>query len=357
MTDILICCGSGGVGKTTTAAALAIRSARAGRRTAVLTIDPARRLADALSIGELGNTPRRVPLEGAVLDAMMLDAKATFDGVVRRFASDEVYARVLDNHYYRFVSTRLAGAHEYMAMEKLYELATSGDYDVVVLDTPPTRHAMDFLTAPDRLAGLMDEGVMRWLALPAQSGGWRMIEMGSDVLARVLRSFLGERTIGDIAEFFAAFQGLWSGFRERSLEVRAMLRAPQTRFLLVTTPAPGARAEALEFVELLRSGGMPFAGFLVNRCARAPRSEAAPRWPPAPEGVDGGDYAALLGALTEVVPLRWRLVKAQAHALADLAAHAGGVPVWTVAEQEDEVHDLSSLERLARGLPTPEELR
>lgn len=360
MTRVVICCGSGGVGKTTTAAAFAVRLAREGHRVAVLTIDPARRLADALDIGEIGNTPRRVPLHDATgfLDAMMLDPKQTFDGIIARSSPNpDATARILQNHYYRFVSTRLAGAHEYMAMEKLFELATEGNYDVVVLDTPPTRHALDFLAAPDRLAGLMDEGVMRWLVLPASTGGWRMIEMGSEVLAKVLKTMLGERTIGDIAEFFAAFQGHWGGFRERSLQVRAMLRAPSTRFVLVTAPAPGTRAEALEFLDVLRQGEMPFAGFLVNRCARPPAFATAPTWPPAPAGVDEDEYAALLGALSEVAPLRRRLVAAQDASLADLEAHAPeGAKVWKVPEQDEEVHDLAGLIRLGAWLPALEEL-
>lgn len=359
---VVICCGSGGVGKTTTSAALAIRIARAGARVAVLTIDPARRLADALSVGEIGNTAFPVPLAdlppGASLHAMMLDSKRTFDDVVERFAGGrDARDRILGNHYYRFVSTRLAGAHEYMAMEKLYELSVSGDYDVVVLDTPPSRHALDFLAAPERMANLMDEGVMRWLVLPASRGGWRMIEKGSEILAKVLRSMLGERTITDIAEFFTAFQSLWEGFRQRSLDVRELLRAPTTRFLLVTTPAPGARAEALHFLEVLQQSTMPFGGFLLNRCAVPPRETGPATFGDRPAAVAPADWEALVRMLAEAPERRRRLCAAQESAIAELRAHApGAAPLWRIPEMDDEVHDLGGLDHVAGYLPSADQI-
>jgi anion-transporting ArsA/GET3 family ATPase len=359
---VVVCCGSGGVGKTTTSAALAVGLAKAGARVAVLTIDPARRLADALSVGAIGNTAVPVPVldlpAGAGLDAMMLDAKRTFDDVVGRFASSpEARDRILSNHYYRFVSTRLAGSHEYMAMEKLYDVATSGMYDVVVLDTPPSRHALDFLAAPGRMANLMDEGVMRWLVLPASRGGWKMIERGSELLARVLRSMLGERTIGDIAEFFSAFQGLWDGFRERSIAVRALLASDATRFVLVTTPAPGARAEALQFVEVLAAGKMPFGGFLVNRCVTPPTDSAVPSFGDPPAGEDPARWHALVRALAAAPERRRQLVADQERALADLRAHAPRAALWRVPDAGREVHDLPALAELARHLPSMDALR
>lgn len=349
MTQVLICCGSGGVGKTTLSAALALRLAEQGRRVVVLTIDPARRLADALGLGQLDNRPQVVPTERGELRALMLDPKRTFDDLVARHApSAEVRDRILGNHYYQSVSTRMPGVHEYMAMERLLALYREAEADVIVLDTPPTRHALDFLAAPDRMAGLMDEGVMRWIVLPASASGWRMLEMGSEMLAGVLKRLLGQDTVGDIAEFFTGFQGLWAGFRERSLAVRALLRAPETRFVLVTAPAPGARAEALGFLDVLRKDGMPFAGFLVNRCALP---AARPTWPPAPAGMAPEAWAEVCAALDTTLARHADRVRTQESAIADLIAHApSGARAWRVPESPIDVHDLAGLRALGEGL-------
>ena len=354
---VYVICGSGGVGKTTTSAALAVRLAQAGARTLVVTIDPARRLADALGISTIGNTAQRVeglPAGAAALEAMMLDAKQTFDALVARHAnSPEARDRILRNRIYTFVSTRLPGVHEYMAMEKLHELATTGRWDAIVLDTPPSAHALDFLAAPARMANLMDEGVMRWLVLPTTRGGWRMLERGSELLAGVLNTMLGERTIGDIAEFFSAFQGLWEGFRERSNAVRALLAAPNTRFLLVTTPEPGARAEAIAVLEVLAQRGLPFAGFLVNRCAALPHAGD-----PAFGRPTGVDTAALEDALRGLLSAQWARVAREDAAITSLAQAArsagaafGDVPVWRIREQPSPPHDVDTLATLAHELP------
>jgi len=340
VTRVVVTCGSGGVGKTTTAAALALAFASRGERVAVLTIDPARRLADALSLKNVGNTAQRVPTPEGQLDAMMLDAKQTFDELLSRHSpSPEARDRILRNHYYRFVSERLPGVHEYMAMERLLSLCASDEYDAIVLDTPPARHALDFLAAPDRMAGLMDEGVMRWLVLPASTGGWRMIEMGSEVLAGVLKGMLGQRTIEDIAEFFTGFQSLWGGFRERSLATRELLRAPSTQFVLVTTPAPGSRAEALAFLEVLQRDGLPFAGFILNRCADPPPERVA--WP--------GTDPEVRAAIESTLACRQRLVDAQEAAIADLLAHAPpGARAWRLPDSDTAVSSLEGLARLGR---------
>lgn len=356
MTRVLICCGSGGVGKTTTSAALALRQALLGRRVVVLTIDPARRLADALGVGiaESGPEPVAVPglPPGGRLDALMLDPKRTFDDVIARFAPNaEARERIRQNHIYQHVSTRLAGVHEYMAMEKLFELAGSGSWDVVVVDTPPAAHAMDFLRAPERMTNLMDEGVMRWLVLPASRGGWRMIERGSELLAAILERFLGERTIGDIAEFFSAFQALWDGFRERSGQVRDLLRAPATRFLLVATPAPAARREAIDFVARLREGGMPFGGFLLNRCLEAPKFGVPGQFGAPPPGHEV-EWAELVGALS-VLPARRRAsVLAQESSIHELVTRGPiGARVWRIPDLAAEVADVRGLLQLAPHLP------
>lgn len=366
---VLICCGSGGVGKTTTAAAAAVRFAREGERVAVLTIDPARRLADALGIRNMGNV-HRVPISGpGSVDALMLDAKGTFDEVVRRYAPNpDAERRILHNHYYRYVSERLAGVHEYMAMERLLQLATDGQgggapgeggpYDSLVLDTPPARHALDFLEAPARMSRLMDEGVMRWLTLPGTSGGWRMIERGSEVLAKVLNNLLGEGTIQDIAEFFSAFQTLWEGFRERSLRVEALLSSPQTRFVLVSTPAPAARADALVFLQALQGRKKRFSGFVLNRCL-LPGPPGAPAFGDPPPGADPRRWARLTAALARLPERHGRLIAAQEEAIRSLTASAPA-RIWRLPEWE-EIHtgglsELQRIEQLSRYLPRWEEL-
>ncbi len=351
MTPVLICCGAGGVGKTTSAAGLALAQARAGARVVVLTIDPARRLADALGVS-VGNEPSEVRLPPSLeargtLHALMLDPKETFDRVVARFApTPAARDRIYRNHIYQHVSANLAGAQEYMAMERLYELSRDGRWDCVVLDTPPTRHALDFLAAPDRMANLMDEGVMRWLVLPASRGGWRMIERGSEVLASVLERMVGNSTIADIAEFFTAFQALWAGFRERSLEVRALLAAPTTRFFLVTTSAPAARAEARLFVEQLRSHRQPLAGFLLNRCLVAPTAVGSPDFGPAVD-IDGwADTVRAVGRLPDLQRARFAVQEAN---IAELV-RGTTAPVWRIPDLGEGVHDLAGIARLSLHL-------
>ena len=359
---VVICCGSGGVGKTTVSAALAIRLAREGHRVAVLTIDPARRLADSLGIGELGNTARRVPLERidaactGSLDAMMLDAKATFDELIRRVAPSPAAAeRILSNRYYRFASQRLGGSHEYMAMEKLLDLWQSGPYDVIVLDTPPTRHALDFLLAPDRMAGLFDQGVMRWLVMPATQGGWRALELGSEVVARVLKRILGRGTIGEIAEFFEDFRDLWDGFTERSKRVNALLGDPATRFMLVTSPEQAAQTEALYFLDVLRERGLPFGGFVLNRVtlppARAP--EPASLDAARPGDIAPARWAEICAGVLDSSAQRAATAARQATRIEHLrTAGPSDAPMWLVPEADADLHDLTDLAALGPYLPT-----
>ena len=356
---VVICCGSGGVGKTTVSAALALKWACAGLRVAVLTIDPARRLADSLSIGELSNAARAVPLDGldaapgGRLDAMMLDAQATFDELVGRLAdTPEARDRILNNRYYRFASTRLGGSHEYMAMERLLQLAEGGAYDVVVLDTPPTRHALDFLRAPDRMAGLMDQGVLSWLVMPAKRGGWRALELGSEALTRVLKRLIGKGTIGEIADFFEAFVSVAEGMRERSLAVHDLLRSPRTRFLLVTTPAPAARAEALYFLELLSEKQMPFGGFLINRFLAPPLH---PLTDTDLAAVGAELSAPVQAALRRAHALRQAQSATHERSIADLQAAAHRqAPAWRLPDKGEDIHDLQGLIDLGADLPAPD---
>ena len=359
--QVIVCCGSGGVGKTTISASLSLSWARAGARVVVVTIDPAQRLADSLGI-EIGNDPQEIPL-GPVggtgsLHAVMLDTQATFDDLINQFAaSPQAAEQIRDNRYYRFASTRLGGAHEYMAAEKVRELTQCGDFDIVVVDTPPTRNALDFLTAPDRLAKLMDGAVMRWIAMPATRSGWRALELGSEAAARVLRRLVGHGTIGEIAQFFELFRGLWDGFHARSLEVHEMMRAPQTRFILVTTPAPSARTEALYFLEKLQSESMPFGGFVVNRHMPAPSHTLSNTSLPDSGPLPPQRWAAVIDAVKRAPARAAQIAQGQDRSIRALrAAGPQGAPCWTVPDQGEDLHDLVALAGLDEFLPSREEL-
>lgn len=355
---VLVACGSGGVGKTTVSAALALKAALAGQRVAVLTIDPARRLADSLGVAELSNAPRPVPIGGVSsttgsLDAVMLDAKATFDGMVRECAATPDRAeRILANHYYQVASTRLGGSHEYMAMIRLLELVDSGRYDLVVLDTPPTRHALEFLTSPDRLAAVMDEGVLRWLMLPGNRSGWRALELGSEAVAKVLRRLVGYGTIGEIAEFFELSRDLADAITSRSARVRALLGGDTTRFYLVTSPAPAAREEALFFLGVLSERALPFGGFVVNRVVLPPAHSLDAAALPAEGPLPPERWAALMAGVARAPLLRRQLAEAHARSIGALrAAGPATAPVWRVPDQDRDLHTLSGLAALAPHLP------
>lgn len=356
---VAVCCGSGGVGKTTLSAALALKAALAGQRVAVLTIDPARRLADSLDIGTIGNTPRRVPIEGVnpkatgALDAVMLDAKATFDDLVRRFSSSPERAEaILSNHYYQVTSTRLGGIHEYMAMIRLQDLVESGTYDLVVLDTPPTRHALEFLTSPDRLDAVLDEGVLRWLILPSSKSGWRALELGSEAVAKVLRRLVGYGTVGEIAHFFELTRELASAIAQRTAHVRAQLSSPATRFYLVTSPSPVARDEALFFLQVLSERKLPFGGFLVNRTVLPPEHALDPALLPETGPLPPERWRALMTGVARAPTLRRQLAAAHAKAIDALrAAGPPGAPCWRVPDQDHDLHTLAGLTELVEWLP------
>jgi anion-transporting ArsA/GET3 family ATPase len=214
---------------------------------------------------------------------------------------------------------------------------------------------MDFLTAPDKLARLMDEGVMRWLTLPNQSGGWRMIERGSEVLARVLENVVGEGTIREIAEFFSMFQALWEGFRDRSMRVRALLHEGETAFVLVTTPSPASRAEALDFLKVLKDGKLPFSGFLLNRCL-LPAPQEVPDFGPAPAVLSATEWGQITQQLSQLPKLRTQLVRAQEDAIAALMASApASAQAWRLPELEEiqaaQLPELQRLLKLSQSLP------
>ncbi|GAA1747691.1 ArsA family ATPase [Aeromicrobium alkaliterrae] len=264
---IIVCCGSGGVGKTTTSAALAMRAADAGRRVCVLTIDPARRLAQSMGLTELDNTPRAVDgagADGGSLDAMMLDMKRTFDEVVESHATPEKAAQILGNPFYQALSSSFAGTQEYMAMEKLGQLHAQDEWDLIVVDTPPSRSALDFLDAPERLSSMLDGRFIKLLLAPAK-GPARLLSAGFGMVTGAINKVLGAQVLSDVQTFVAAFDTLFGGFRQRAEATYALLQAPGTAFLVVASPEPAAMREASYFVERLAGDRMPLAGLVVNR--------------------------------------------------------------------------------------------
>jgi anion-transporting ArsA/GET3 family ATPase len=264
--SIIVCCGSGGVGKTTTAAVVALEGARRGRRTVVVTIDPAKRLADALGLAGLTDTPSRIDGEWpGELWATMLDTKSTFDALVlKHAATPEQGERILANRFYRNISGALSGTQEYMAMEKLYELHDESDFDLVVVDTPPTRHALDFLDAPRRLSRFLEHRLFRLLVAPSR-GLVKAVNMAAQAFLRTVSKVVGGDVVDDAIAFFQAFEGMEEGFRERADRVNELLSAPGTAFVLVASPRRDTVGEAHFFAERLQEAGIAVEGLVVNR--------------------------------------------------------------------------------------------
>ena len=363
-TRIVVTCGSGGVGKTTTAAALALRAAEAGRRTVVLTIDPARRLAQSMGLTELDNTPRPVPAADGRLFAMMLDMKRTFDEVVVAHSSPDRADQILANPFYQALSSSFAGTQEYMAMEKLSQLAETGEWDLIVVDTPPSRSALDFLDAPQRLGRFLDGRMIRLLTMPARAGGkayLKVVTAGFTVFTRLLSRILGGDLLTDLSSFIAALETMFGGFRQRAEHTYQLLKAEGTAFVVVAAPEPDALREASYFVERLAGDGMPLAGLIVNRLHRvvgtaatlsARRAEAAADALAEKLTGGNGDDASL--ALAEAaLRVHVELASAAEHdarmARRFCAAHPD-VAVATVAALPTDVHDLAGLRRVGELL-------
>jgi anion-transporting ArsA/GET3 family ATPase len=354
---IVVCCGSGGVGKTSTAAAVALWAAEAGRRTCVLTIDPARRLAHALGLDLLSNAPRPVKVKGMTgpgsLDAMMLDMRRTFDEVIERYARDPDQAdRILANRFYQRLSSTLAGTQEYMAMEKLYELHESQRYDLLVVDTPPTRSALDFLDAPENLNELLDARAFRLLIAPAQRigrGYLRGLNLATTAMTKMVRRVTGSELLAEVGEFFAAFEGMYDGFKERAGLVYDQLKHPSTAFVVVATPEEAALREAAYFAGRLAADRMPLGALVVNRIHQAgpvPEVPAATRERLAAAGADGrllADLLALHDGLETLAAAEQRRVRE----LLDSVPNLGVVQVPLLA---DDVHDLPGLRKLGEHL-------
>ncbi|MDH6624292.1 anion-transporting ArsA/GET3 family ATPase [Streptomyces sp. LBL] len=271
-TRIVVCCGSGGVGKTTTAAALGLRAAERGRKVVVLTIDPARRLAQSMGIDSLDNVPRRVKgvddSANGELHAMMLDMKRTFDEIVEAHADQERAATILNNPFYQSLSAGFAGTQEYMAMEKLGQLRSRDQWDLIIVDTPPSRSALDFLDAPKRLGSFLDGRLIRLLTAPAKLGGragMKFLNVGMSMMTGTLGKLLGGQLLKDVQTFVAAMDTTFGGFRTRADATYKLLQAPGTAFLVVAAPERDALREATYFVERLAAEDMPLAGLVLNR--------------------------------------------------------------------------------------------
>jgi anion-transporting ArsA/GET3 family ATPase len=361
-TRIVVCCGAGGVGKTTTSAALALAAAEAGRSVVVLTIDPARRLAQSLGLVELDNEPRRVEVPGVSgeLHAMMLDMKRTFDDVVAAHSTPEKAQQILENPFYQSLSSSFAGTQEYMAMEKLGQLRASEQWDLIIVDTPPSRSALDFLDAPNRMSRFLDGTMIRLLTAPARAGGragLKFASAGFTFFSRIISKILGGQLLRDISSFVAALDTMFGGFRERATATYELLRRPGTWFIVVATPEPDALREASYFVDRLSSEGMPLAGLVLNRthppattALSATRAEGA-----AEEVVEaGGEGADVASAALRVHAERMVQAAREQH-LADrfTLAHPE-VAVRTVPAAAGDVHDLDGLRVMGEELTGPD---
>ncbi len=360
--SIIVCCGSGGVGKTTTAAVVALEGARVGRKTVVVTIDPAKRLADALGLQGLTDTPSRIAGDWpGELWATMLDTKSTFDALVTKHAaSPEQGERILSNRFYRNISGALSGTQEYMAMEKLYELHDETDFDLVVVDTPPSRHALDFLDAPRRLSRFLDHRLFRLLIVPSR-GIVKAVNVAAQTFLRTVSRVVGGEVVDDAVAFFQAFEGMEEGFRQRAARVNELLAADGTAFVLVASPRRDTVDEAHFFAERLHEAGIAVRGLVVNR--------VHPSFVPAGDG--GGDLFAdgaggvtagaaaatarraetladtpIGGLYRNLADFQAVASREQAH-LSGLAEAVAPAPVVWVPFLRTDVHDLAGLGEVA----------
>jgi len=385
-TRIIVCCGSGGVGKTTIAAALGLRAAERGRHVVVITVDPARRLAQSMGLSGLDNTPRLVPLRtpgtrtGGSLHAMMLDMKRTFDEIVETHSDPDRAAQILANPFYQSLSSSFAGTQEYMAMEKLGQLRRTDEWDLIVVDTPPSRSALDFLDAPQRLSRFLDGRLIRLLTAPTRAGGrayLKVVNAGFGMLTSIVTKVLGAQMLRDVQTFVAAFDTMFGGFRERADDTYRLLQTPGTAFLVIATPQPDALREASYFVERLSQDRMPLAGLVLNRVHRSPAPQlsaarslaAAEALQPVP-GAAGTGIANTMpnggaAAITETrYPLavaalrlhaeRMQLIASERRLAQHFTSAHPGVPALDVPAQPEDVHDLAGLRAIGENFATRE---
>lgn len=347
---IIVCCGSGGVGKTTVTAALGVRAAERGRKVVVLTVDPARRLAQSLGLAELDNTPRRigeVGASGGELYAMTLDMKRTFDEIVEAHAEPQRARQILQNPFYQSVSSSFAGTQEYMAMEKLGQLRAQDQWDLIVVDTPPSRSALDFLDAPRRLGQFLDGRFIRLLLGPARGGGRayiRALGTGVGLVTGVLSKVLGTQVLRDAQTFVSAMDTVLGGFRERAEATYRLLQAPGTAFLVVAIPWWDALREASYFASRLGEENMPLVGLVLNRvhCSGLSQLSATRSLAAAETLEERGEHPLAAGALRLHAERAQRAARERRLRERFTSAHPG-VPVAEVQAKPTDVHDLQAL--------------
>lgn len=349
-THILVTCGSGGVGKTTTAAALAVRAADQGRTVAVLTIDPAKRLAQSLGLGELDNTPRRVDSVTSgtgELWAMMLDTRRTFDDMVQAHSTPDRAQQIFANPFYQTISTSFSGTQEYMAMEKLGRLSATGQWDLIVVDTPPSRSALDFLDAPQRLSSFLDGRTIRMLTTPGR-GVVKIVGAGFSLFAKAVSTVIGGQMLTDAATFVQLFEDMFGGFRARATATYELLRDEGTSFVVVATCEADALREASYFAERLQEEKMPLAGLVLNR-THPPLADLP--LPTAQQAVTQlGDTYPLAAAVLAVHADRLT-VHANEHRMQSrfVRAHPH-LPIVSVPAAATDVHDLAALREIGERL-------
>jgi anion-transporting ArsA/GET3 family ATPase len=373
--EIVVCVGSGGVGKTTTSAVIGLHAALQGKRVLVLTIDPARRLANSLGIDAISDEPAQIPLEqfqqvgldpgDGELWAMMLDMKTSFDRVVRRHAPDEAREAILNNRIYQYFSTSLAGTQEYAAAERLFELHSEGEWDLIVLDTPPTTHALDFLEAPNRLEDAIDNKALQWIYKPGVLAGKRglgIFSMGTSYVLKTLGRLTGTQLLEEFSVFLRSFSTLFEGLRDRAREVRDALAGDMATFVVVTAPDPLTLDEALEFHRKLGEEQVQVGAFVVNRVHGFWLSAdelARPMVQHAARLADAHDYFAKMKAderraITEKLLTTARefdaLARGDEASLDRLRLTISAVPIQTVPFFATDIHSIEGLDKVRRAL-------
>jgi anion-transporting ArsA/GET3 family ATPase len=357
-TKVVVCCGSGGVGKTTTAAALALRAAERGRTTVVLTIDPARRLAQSLGLDELGNFPKQVAVEGfspkGELWAMMLDMRRTFDDMIIAHSDPQRAEELLASPFYQTISTSFSGTQEYMAMEKLGQLVADGEWDLIIVDTPPSRSALDFLDAPKRLSTALDGRMIKLLTSPARAGGWgvrKALTAGIAMGMKAVSTVIGGQLLTDASAFMQAFNSTAGGFKERAQETAELLRSPGTSFLVVAAPEPDALREASYFVERLSAEAMPLTGLVANRTHPVLADLPAARAIAAAESLEGrSNGSPLASAVLRLHADRVALDQRERRLLQRFTRAHPGVPMVGVPALPSDVHDMDGLRVIGERL-------